>query len=261
MLVNIPVHDNQPIIHPYLSSVQFSSVQSLSCVRLFATPWIAVRQASPSITSSQSSLRLTFIEPVMPSSHLILCCPLLLLPPIPPSISLFQWVNPSHEVAKVLEFQLQDHSFQRNPRADLLQNELVGPPCSPRTLKSLLQHHSSKASIPTVIKRVIPFRFYIFTTFLCFTLEILWKGHQNIYCIFAKKQNWLRKQHSNHNTGTVILSWTIKISGLCDFVVYIKKKWLFVIIQFLTGCSYNTWNFLRDESNKGIFPYVNEKIW
>ena len=129
------------------------------------------------------------------------------------------------------------------------------------TLKSLLQHHSSKASIPTVIKRVIPFRFYIFTTFLCFTLEILWKGHQNIYCIFAKKQNWLRKQHSNHNTGTVILSWTIKISGLCDFVVYIKKKWLFVIIQFLTGCSYNTWNFLRDESNKGIFPYVNEKIW
>ena len=64
----------------------FSSVQLLSHVRLFATPWIAARQASLSITNSQSSLRLTSIESVMSSSHLILCCPLLLLPPIPPSI-------------------------------------------------------------------------------------------------------------------------------------------------------------------------------
>ena len=60
--------------------------------------------------------------------------------------SLFQWVKSSHEVAKVMEFQLQHHSLQRNPRADHLQNGLVGSPCSPRTLKSLLQHHSSKAS-------------------------------------------------------------------------------------------------------------------
>ena len=87
-------------------SVQFSSVQSLSCVWLFATPWIAACQASLTITNSQSSLKLMSIESVMPSSHLILCRPLLLLPPIPPSISLFQWVNLSHEVAKVLEFQL-----------------------------------------------------------------------------------------------------------------------------------------------------------
>jgi len=85
-------------------NLQFSSVQSLNRVRLFATPWIAARQASLSITNSRSSLRLMFIESVMPSSHLILCRPLLLLPPIPPSISLFQWVNSSHEVAKVLEF-------------------------------------------------------------------------------------------------------------------------------------------------------------
>ena len=70
-------------------SVQFSSVQSLSCVQLFATPWIAARQASLSIINSRSSLRLTSIESVMPSSHLILCCPLLLLPPIPPSIRVF----------------------------------------------------------------------------------------------------------------------------------------------------------------------------
>ena len=68
---------------------QFSSVQLLSHVRLFATPWIAARQASLSITNSWSSLRLTPIEAVMPSSHLILCRPLLLLPPTPPSIRVF----------------------------------------------------------------------------------------------------------------------------------------------------------------------------
>ena len=86
--------------------IQFSSVQSLSCVRLFATPWITARQASLSITNSWSSLRLTSIESVMPSSHLIH-----LIPSSPASSplqhqSLFQWVNPSLEVAKVLEFQL-----------------------------------------------------------------------------------------------------------------------------------------------------------
>ena len=70
-------------------SVQFSSFQSLSHVRLFVTPWIAARQASLSITISQSSLKLTSIESVMPSSHLILCRPLLLLLPIPPSIRVF----------------------------------------------------------------------------------------------------------------------------------------------------------------------------
>ena len=66
--------------------VRFSSVQSLSRVRLLATPWTTARQASLSITNSRSSLKLTSIELVMPSSHLILCRPLLLLPPIPPSI-------------------------------------------------------------------------------------------------------------------------------------------------------------------------------
>ena len=68
---------------------EFSSVQSLSYIWLSATPWIAACQASLSITNSQSSLRLTPIKSVMPSSHLILCHPLLLLPPIPPSIRLF----------------------------------------------------------------------------------------------------------------------------------------------------------------------------
>ena len=67
----------------------FSSVQSLSHVRLFVTPWITAHQASLSIINSQSSLRFMSIESVMPSSHVILCCPLLLLPPIPPSIWVF----------------------------------------------------------------------------------------------------------------------------------------------------------------------------
>ena len=69
--------------------VQLSLVQSLSRVRLFGTPWIAACQASLSITNSRRSLRLMSIESVMPSSHLILCCPLLPLPPIPPSIRVF----------------------------------------------------------------------------------------------------------------------------------------------------------------------------
>ena len=91
---------------PMLVRSCFSSVQLLSRVWLFATPWIAACQASLSITNSQSSPKLMSIELVMPSSHLILCHPLLLLPPIPPRITLFQWVNSSHVVAKVLEFQL-----------------------------------------------------------------------------------------------------------------------------------------------------------
>ena len=107
-------------------NIFFSSAQSLSHVRLFATPWITARQVSLSITNSQSSPKLTSIESVMPSSHLILWSPLLLLPPIPPAPNpsqhqgLFQWVNSSHEVAKVLEFQLQHQSFQWTPRNDLL---------------------------------------------------------------------------------------------------------------------------------------------
>ena len=103
-----------------LPYIQFSSVQSLSYVRLFVTPWIAARQASLSITNSQSLLKLMFIELVIPSSHLILCHLLLLLPPIPLSIRVFSNVNSSHEVARVLEFQLHHQSFQWTPRTDLL---------------------------------------------------------------------------------------------------------------------------------------------
>ena len=113
--------------------VEFTSVQLLSRVWLFATPWIAARQASLSITNSRSLLKLMSIESVMPSSHLILCHPLLLLPPIPPSIRVFS--NESTlcmRCPKYWSFSFKIILFQRNPRADLLQNGLVGSPCSPR---------------------------------------------------------------------------------------------------------------------------------
>ena len=89
--------------------VQFSSVQSLSRVRLFVTPWTAAHQASLSITIRQSLLKLISMESVMPSNHLILCHPLLLLPSIFPSIRVFSNESVLHisEVTKVLELQLQ----------------------------------------------------------------------------------------------------------------------------------------------------------
>ena len=99
--------------------LQFSSVQSLSRVRLFATPWIAARQASLSNTNSQSLFKLMPIESMMPSSHLMLCRPLLLLPPVPPSSrvfpvnQLFAWGGKSIEVsalASVLPMHTQDWS-------------------------------------------------------------------------------------------------------------------------------------------------------
>ena len=97
------------------------SVQSISHVRLFETPWTAAHQASLSITNSWSLLKLMFIESMMPSNHPILCCPLPLPPSIFPSIRLFsKWVSSSHQVAKVLEFQLQHQSFQWTPRTDFL---------------------------------------------------------------------------------------------------------------------------------------------
>ena len=87
-------------------------IQSLSRVRLFATPWTAARQSSLALTNSQSLLKLMSIESVMPSNHLILCCPLLLLPSIFPSVRVFSNESALHQVAKVLEFQLRHQSFQ-----------------------------------------------------------------------------------------------------------------------------------------------------
>ena len=128
--------------------IQFITVQSLSCVRLFVTPLIAAPQASLSITKSRSLPKLLSVELVMPSSHLILCRPLLCLPPIPPSIRVFsnestlrmRWpkywsfsfsISPSNEHPGLISF--------RMDWLDLLAVQ--------GTLKSILQCHSSKASI------------------------------------------------------------------------------------------------------------------
>ena len=109
-----------------------SSVQSLSHVWLFATPWIAARQASLSITNSWSSLRLTSIELAMPSSHLILCRPLLLLPPIPPSIRVFSNESTLHmRWPKYWSFSFSISPSKEHPGL-ISFNGLVGSPCSPR---------------------------------------------------------------------------------------------------------------------------------
>ena len=129
-------------------SINIRSVQSLSHVWLFATPWISARQASLSITNSRSLLKLMSVKSVTPSNHLILCHPLLLLPLIPPSISIFsnestlciRWpkywsfsfsISPSNEHPGLISFTMD--------WLDLLAVQ--------GTLKSLLQHHSSKPSI------------------------------------------------------------------------------------------------------------------
>ena len=136
------------ITYPSYFKHQFSLVQSLSRVRLFVTPWTAACQASLSITNSRSLLKLMSIKLVMPSNHHILCCPLLLLPSIFPSIRVFsnesvlriKWpkywsfsfnISPSNEYSGLISFRME--------WLDLLAVQ--------GTLKRLLQHHSSKASI------------------------------------------------------------------------------------------------------------------
>ena len=143
-----PVCCLSPSHKTYWRCSQFNSVQSLSRVRVFVTPWTVACQASLSLTNSRSSPKPISIESVMPSNHLILCCPLLLLPSIFPSIRVFsnesalciRWpkywsfsfnISPSNEHPGLMSF--------RMDWLDLLAVQ--------GTLKSLLQHHSSKASI------------------------------------------------------------------------------------------------------------------
>ena len=126
----------------------FSSVQSLSPVQLFATPWITAPQASPSVTNSWSSLKLMSIESVMPSSHLILCCPLFLLPPIPPSIRVFSNESTLHmRWPKYWSFSLSISPSNAHPGLISFRMDGLDLLAVQGTLKSLLQHHSSKASV------------------------------------------------------------------------------------------------------------------
>ena len=147
----------------------FSSVQSLSHVWLFVTPWITACQASLSITNPRSLPKSISIESVMPSSHLILCCPVLLLPPMPLSIRVFssesnlsmRWpkywsfsfsISPSSEHPGLISF--------RKDRLDLLAVQ--------GTIRSLLQHHSSKAWI---------LRRSAFFTVQLTSIHDYWKNH------------------------------------------------------------------------------------
>ena len=125
--------------------VQFISVQSLRCVRLFATPWITAHQASLFITISWSSLKLMSIESVMPSSHLIHCHPLYLLPPIPPSIRVFS--NESTLLTrwpKYWSFSFSIIPFKEHPGLISFRMDWLDLLAVQGTRKRLLQHHSSK---------------------------------------------------------------------------------------------------------------------
>ena len=148
---------------------KFSSVQSLSCVRLFATPWTAAGHASLSIPTpgvySDSCPLSRWYHPTISSSVV----------PSPPAFNLsqhqglFQWVSSSHEVAKVLEFQLQHQSFQWTPRTDLLQHGLVGSPCSPR---------DSQESAPTPqFKSINSSALSFFYSPTLTTIHDHWKSH------------------------------------------------------------------------------------
>ena len=141
---------NYELINGYCCKllIQFSSVQLLSCVRLFATPWTEARQASLSITNSWSLPKLMSIESVMPSNYLILCRPLLLLPSIFPSIRIF-----SNESAlrirwpKYWSFSFNISPTNEHPGLISFRMDWLDLLAVQGTLKSLLQHHSSKAPI------------------------------------------------------------------------------------------------------------------
>ena len=131
-----------------ISKILISSVQSLSHVWLFATQWTAARQASLSITNTRSAPKPISIESVMPSNHIILCRPLLFLPSIFPSIGVFSNESALHiRWPKYWEFQFQHQFFQWIFKTDLLRMDWLDLLEVQGTLKSLLQHYSSKASV------------------------------------------------------------------------------------------------------------------
>ena len=139
---------SQSLEVPSNASVQFSSVQSLSRVRLFVTPWTAAHQASLCITNPRSLHKLIPIESVMPSSHLILCHPLLLLPPIPPSFRVFSNESTLHmRWPKYWSFSFSIIPTNEHPRLISFSMDWLDLLAVQGTVKSLLQHHSSKASI------------------------------------------------------------------------------------------------------------------
>ena len=191
ILKDVPSPHPSPHADPVIQS---SSVQSLSRVRLFVTPWTAACQASLSITNSWSSPKPMSIELVMPSNHLILCHPLLLLPSMFPSIRVFfnesalpiRWpkywsfnfnISPSNEHPALISF-----------RMDLLDLLVVQG-----TLKSLLQHHSSKASI-----LLCSAFFFLFFSFFFFCAQLSFFSFSFFLFFFFCVQLSLRSNSNIH---------------------------------------------------------------
>ena len=132
----------------WINLITTSSVQSLSHARLFEIPWISARQASLSITNSLSPPKPMSIESVMPSNHLILCCPLLLLPSIFPSIRVFSNESDLHIMwPKYWSFSFNISPSNEHPGLISFRMDWLDLLAVQVTLKSLLQHHSSKASM------------------------------------------------------------------------------------------------------------------
>ena len=136
------------MVHRVLLSVQFSSVQFLSCVQLFVTPWTAACQVSLSISNSQSLLKFMSIESVMPSNHLILCHPLLLLPSLFPSIRVFSNESALHiRWPKYWSFNFKISPTNEHPGLISFRMDWLDLLAVQGTLKNLLQCHNSKASV------------------------------------------------------------------------------------------------------------------
>ena len=164
-------------VYKYLFELLLSRCQ----VQLFATSWAAAYHSFLSFSISQSLLKCMSIELVMSSNHLILCHPLPALN-LSQRQSLFQGVSSSHQVAKLLELQLQHQSFQWIFRDDFFQDWLVWSPCYPPldSLKNLLQHHSSKASI---------FHHSAFSTVQLTSIHDYWKTHSFDYTDICWQSN------------------------------------------------------------------------
>ena len=160
-------------------SVQFSSLAQ-SCLTLC----VPINSSTPGLPihhQLQSSPKLMSIELVMSSNHLILCCPLLFPPSISQHQGLFQWVSSSHNVAKVLEFQLQHQSFQWTPRNDLFEDGLVGSPCSPRGS----QESSPTPQIKSINSSALSFLYSPTLT----SIHDYWKNHSLDYTDLCWQSN------------------------------------------------------------------------
>ena len=226
----------------------FSSVQSLSRVQLFATPWITACQASLSITNSRSSLRLMSMESMRPSSHLILCRPLL-LPPIPPSIRVFSNESTLHmRWPKHWSFSFSISPSKEHPGLISFRMDWLDLLAVQGTRKSLLQHHSSKASIlrHSAFFTVQLSHPYMTTgktialtrrTFVGKVMSLLLNMLPRLVMTFLPRSkrlliSWLQSPSAvilePQKIKSDTVAWTILQSFFC-LAVYNKHIWLFIV--------------------------------